>query len=146
MTVAETDILLVEDNEDDVYFIQRALKHQRPLNEVVVRDGVEALDFLFARGAYATRDPNRLPQVVFLDINLPKLSGLEVLKSLRGEERTKFLPVVMLTSSREERDIIDSYNNKANSYVQKPICSAEFTNAVEQLGTYWLNLNERMLP
>jgi two-component system, response regulator len=146
MTIQEAFILLAEDNEDDAFLTVRTLKKQRLVNEVVwVKDGAEALDFLFARGSYSERDPGRLPQVVLLDLNLPKVSGLEVLQALRQHEATQLLPVVMLTSSKEESDVLGSYNGRANSYVQKPVSSDAFSEAVRQLGAYWLLLNERVL-
>jgi two-component system response regulator len=146
MTRDSTFILLVEDNQDDVDLTIRALKKNGLINEIaVVRDGAEALDFLFARGEYAERRA-AMPQLILLDIRLPKLSGLEVLKELRQDERTKLLPVVMLTSSKEEQDLIDSYNNGANSYVQKPVSFDEFNEAVRQLGVYWLVLNQVPWP
>ena len=136
-------LLLVEDNEDDAFLTQRTLRRQQVAHEVVlVRDGAEALDFLFARGAYRERDPEDLPQVVLLDINLPKVSGLEVLRTLREHEPTRLLPVVMLTSSKQESDIVASYSGRANSFVQKPINSEAFAEVVEQLGSYWLLLNQ----
>ncbi len=143
MTQEGNHILLVEDNRDDVDLTLRALKQHKLVSEVVVvEDGAEALDYLFARGRYADRNPEAVPQLVLLDINLPKLSGLEVLKQLREDVRTKLLPVVMLTTSREERDVAESYASGANSYVQKPVDFAAFTEAVRQLGVYWLVLNE----
>ncbi|HEX7022450.1 MAG TPA: response regulator [Trueperaceae bacterium] len=143
MTRDSTFLLLVEDNQDDVDLTLRALRQHHVVNEVVVvRDGAEALDFLFCRGQYLGREPSGLPQLVLLDINLPKLNGLEVLRRLRDDERTKFLPVVMLTTSKDDRDMAESYAGGANSYVQKPVDFAEFTHAVRQLGSYWLVLNE----
>lgn len=143
MTRDTTFILLVEDNQDDIDLTLRALRMHNLANEVViVRDGAEALDFLFCRGAFAERNPEHIPQLVLLDINLPKLSGLEVLKQVRNNERTKLLPIVMLTTSKQDRDVLDSYMNGANSYVQKPVSFTEFTDAVRQLGIYWLILNE----
>ncbi|MEX2536491.1 MAG: response regulator [Trueperaceae bacterium] len=143
MTRDTTFILLVEDNQDDIDLTLRALRMHNLANEVViVRDGAEALDFLFCRGDYAERSPDQKPQLVLLDINLPKLSGLEVLKQVRNSERTRLLPVVMLTTSKQDRDVLDSYMNGANSYVQKPVSFTEFTEAVRQLGIYWLILNE----
>ncbi|RMF69422.1 MAG: response regulator [Calditrichaeota bacterium] len=136
-------ILLVEDNSDDELLTIRALKKKKLVNEIVVaRDGAEALDFLFARGSYAGRDAERLPAVVLLDPKLPKVDGLEVLQEIRAHEKTKLLPVVILTSSKEEQDIVASYDLGANSYIRKPVDSAKFVLAVEQLGLYWLLLNE----
>lgn len=147
MTQDSTFILLVEDNQDDIDLTMRALKKHHLANEVVVaQDGAEALDFLFARGTYKERNPALLPQLVLLDVNLPKVSGLEVLKELRSAKETKYLPVVMLTSSREERDVVESYEQGANSYIQKPVNFEEFTEAVRQLGVYWLVLNEAPWP
>src|SRR3989440_10014918 len=136
-------ILLVEDNPDDEALTLRALQKNNIHNEVVVvRDGAKALDYLFGTGTYLGRDTNVLPQVVLLDLKLPKLDGLEVLRRLRADERTKLLPVVVLTSSNEERDLVRSYSLGANSYVRKPVDFNEFTEAARQLGLYWLLLNE----
>lgn len=140
--MSEKYILLVEDDPDDEILTLRALKNQNIINEVVVaRDGAEALDHLFCRGKYADRDPGLLPQVVLLDLKLPKLDGLEVLGEIRSEERTKLLPVVILTSSKEEKDLVSSYKLGANSYVRKPINFIEFSEAIKQLGLYWMILN-----
>ena len=136
-------ILLVEDNADDVQLTLRSLRKNNILNEVIVaRDGVEALDYLFGRGAYAERDLNCLPVVVLLDIKLPKIDGIEVLRQLRQDERTRLLPVVILTSSKEDQDLVQSYSLGANSYVRKPVDFHRFVEAVQQLGLYWLILNE----
>lgn len=136
-------ILLVEDNPDDEALALRALKKSNLANEIAVaRDGVEALDFLFCEGQHADRSPCDLPVVVLLDLKLPKVDGLEVLKRIKSDERTRRLPVVILTSSSEERDIIDSYDFGANSYIRKPVDFNQFTEAVAQLGLYWLVLNE----
>lgn len=136
-------ILLVEDNPDDELLTLRAFRKSNIRNPVVVvRDGAEALDYLFARGAHAGRDPNVLPQVVLLDIHLPKLDGLAVLRHIREDERTRLLPVVMLTSSNEERDLSGSYELGVNSYVRKPVDVTAFFDAVRQLGMYWLLINE----
>jgi two-component system response regulator len=136
-------ILLVEDNPDDVDLTLRAFQKNNIANEVMVaRDGVEALDYLFARGAHADRDPARSPSVVLLDLKLPRLDGLEVLGQIRADERTKLLPVVILTSSKEEQDLIKGYALGANSYIRKPVDFAQFMDAVRQLGLYWLVLNE----
>ena len=143
MSINNTKILLVEDNPDDEALTLRALQHHNIANDVVVaRDGVEALDYLFSRGEYANKNEDDLPQVVLLDLKLPKLDGLEVLKAMRADDRTKALPVVVLTSSNEEKDIIDSYNLGANSYVRKPVDFVQFIAAVKQLGMYWLVLNQ----
>ncbi len=140
-------ILLVEDNPDDEALTLRALKKNNILNEVVVaRDGAEALDYLFGTGQYTGRDVGILPLVVLLDLKLPKVDGLEVLQRLRADERTQLLPVVILTSSKEEKDIITSYTLGANSYVRKPVNFIEFVEAVRQLGLYWLVLNEPPPP
>ena len=136
-------ILLVEDNPDDEVLTRRALKKNNIGNEVVVaRDGAEALDYLFGTGAYEGRDTNVMPQVVLLDLKLPKVDGLEVLRRLRAGEHTKLLPLVVLTSSREQQDLVDSYDYGANSYIRKPVDFAQFVEAVRQLGLYWLVLNE----
>lgn len=138
-------ILLVEDNPDDVELTLRAFKKHKIVNEVVVAsDGVEALDYLFSKGKYAGRDSNNLPEVVLLDLKLPKVDGLEVLKRLRADERTKHLPVVILTSSSEEQDLINGYKVGANSYVQKPVEFTQFSEAVGRLGVYWLLLNKSL--
>lgn len=135
-------ILLVEDDPDDQTLILRALKKNNILNEVVlVQDGVEALDYLFSTGAHQGRDPEIMPQVVLLDIKLPKLDGLEVLKRIRADERTKRLPVVILTSSREQQDLTTSYDSGVNSYIQKPVDFNQFSDAVRKLGLYWILLN-----
>lgn len=136
-------ILLVEDNPDDVLLTLRALKKNNILNEVVVmHDGAEALDYLFGTGAYTDRDAQEMPQLVLLDLKLPRIEGLEVLRRLRDNERTRLLPVVMLTSSDEEQDILGSYELGANSYIRKPVDFSQFTEAVQQLGLYWLVLNQ----
>lgn len=139
-------ILLVEDNPDDEVLTLRALRKNNIRNEVLVmHDGAEALDYFFATGAYAGRDVSVMPQVVLLDLKLPKVSGLEVLRRLRADARTKLLPVVILTSSNEEKDLIDGYGIGANSYVRKPVDFVQFTEAVRQLGLYWLLLNQTPL-
>ncbi len=139
----EKTILLVEDNPDDVDLTLRALRQHNVQNElVVVRDGAEALDYIFTTGAYASRDPGTRPAVVLLDLKLPKIDGLEVLRRIRADERTETLPVVILTSSKEEQDLVNSYKLGANSYVQKPVDFTQFSEAVKQLGLYWLLLNE----
>jgi two-component system response regulator len=136
-------ILLAEDNPDDVKLTMRALKKANVLNEVVVaQDGTEALDYLFGTGKYAGRDVNQKPQVVLLDLKMPKVDGLEVLQRIRADERTRLLPVVVLTTSSEDKDRVSSYKLGANSYVRKPVDFNQFTEAVRQLGLYWLLLNE----
>jgi len=136
-------ILLVEDNPDDEALTLRALTQNKIVNEVVVaHDGAEALDYLFATGAYAGRDLTAMPQLILLDLKLPKIDGLEVLQLLRADPRTRLLPVVILTSSREDRDVVESYRHCANSYIRKPVDFAQFIEAVRQLGLYWLVLNE----
>jgi two-component system, response regulator len=135
-------ILLVEDTEDDELLTVRAFAKNNIMNEVVVaRDGVEALDWLFATGKHAGRDTAITPQVILLDLNLPRLSGLDVLRRIRGDERTRFLPVVILTSSREEEDVVRSYELGANGYVRKPVEFGSFNEAVKALGLFWLLLN-----
>lgn len=136
-------ILLVEDNADDEALTLRALNKSKIANTiVVVRDGAEALDYLFCTGPYADRNPLDLPQVILLDLKLPKVDGLEVLRRLRAEPRTHMLPVVILTSSKEEQDLVNAYSNGANSYVRKPVDFNQFVDAIRQLGLYWLVLNE----
>jgi two-component system response regulator len=139
----EKVILLVEDNPDDIELTLRALRKSNIANKVVVaRDGVEALDYLFGTGAYAGRDTDDQPQVVLLDLKLPRVDGLEVLKRIRADARTELVPVVILTSSREEQDLIQGYRSGANSYIRKPVDFDQFTEATRQLGLYWLVLNE----
>jgi two-component system, response regulator len=139
----EKVILLVEDNPDDEALTLRALKKNNIKNEVVVaHDGAEALDYLFAEGPYSGRDMRVVPQVILLDLKLPKVDGFEVLRKLRADERTKRLPVVILTSSNEEQDRISGYDLGANSYVRKPVEFSNFIEAVRQLGLYWLILNQ----
>lgn len=141
--MANGTILLVEDNPDDVDLTLRAFEQQRITNEVVVaRDGVEALDYLFGEGKFADRDASVLPAVILLDLKLPKVDGLEVLRRLRADGRTKLTPVVILTSSTEEADVVRGYELGANSYVRKPVDFVQFAEAVRELGLYWLLLNE----
>ena len=136
-------ILLVEDNSDDEALTLRALKKNNIKNDVVIaRDGAEALEYLFGTGKYAGRNTSLTPQVVLLDLKLPKVEGLEVLRRVRADQRTKLLPVVILTSSNEEQDRIDGYGLGANSYVRKPVDFSQFMDAARQLGLYWLILNE----
>jgi two-component system response regulator len=143
--MSDRTILLVEDNANDETLTLRALKKAHILNEVVVvRDGAEALDYLFSRGNYAGRDIDDLPQIVLLDLNLPKLGGLDVLRAIRADERCKLLPVILLTSSKQDKDIVEGYNLGANSYVVKPVDFAQFSAAIAQIGLYWLVLNESL--
>ena len=141
--MTESFILLVEDNPRDEALTLRAFSKNNILNEVVVvHDGVEAMDFLFCTGPYAGRDPRRMPQLVLLDLKLPRVDGLEVLARVRADERTRLLPIVVLTTSKEDEDIVQSYRLGANSYVRKPVDFTQFTDAVRQLGLFWLLLNE----
>jgi two-component system response regulator len=136
-------LLLVEDNPDDVKLTLRAFKRNNMVNPIVVaRDGVEALDFLFARGDHAERAGRALPALVILDLKLPKLDGLGVLKAIRGDERTRLIPVVILTSSKEQQDLIQGYSLGANSYVRKPVDFKEFVEAARVLGIFWLMMNQ----
>ena len=136
-------ILLVEDNPDDEQLTLRALRQNGIMNEVIVaRDGAEALDYLLSSGRFSGRDSKEMPSVVLLDLRLPKIDGLEVLRRLRADERTRLLPIVTLTSSDEEGDILASYESRVNSYVRKPVEFAQFTEAIKQLGLYWMLLNE----
>ena len=136
-------ILLVEDNANDEILTIRALKKNNIMNEVIVaRDGVQALDYLFAEGEHEGRDINDQPQVILLDLKLPKIDGHEVLKRIKSDDRTKMLPVVVLTTSNEDQDLISSYKLGANSYIRKPVDFDQFIKAVGQLGLYWLILNE----
>jgi two-component system response regulator len=141
--ITNKPILLVEDNQDDEVLTLRALKKNNILNEVVIaRDGAEALDYLFGTGPHAGRDTSVQPQVVLLDLNLPRIGGLDVLRRIREDNRTKLLAVVVLTSSKEEEDVIQSYSLGANSFVRKPVEFNEFTQAVKTLGLFWLLLHE----
>jgi len=141
--MSEKVILLVEDNPDDEALTLRAFKKNNISNEVIVaRDGAEALDYLFGRGAYAGRDTTAMPAITLLDLKLPKVDGLEVLKQVRADNRTKLIPVVILTSSKEEQDLVNGYRLGANSYIRKPVDFSQFLEAVRQLGLYWLVLNE----
>jgi two-component system response regulator len=141
--MSEHVILLVEDNESDEELTLRALRKSHVANTVVVaRDGAEALDYLFGRGSHAGRDPRDLPQVVLLDLNLPKIGGLDVLRAIRADERTRLLPVVILTSSKQDEDLVSGYASGANSYIVKPVDFAQFSQAISHLGMYWLVLNQ----
>lgn len=141
--MSEKMIMVVEDNPDDEELTLRALRQGKVANDIVVtRDGSEALEFLFGTGKYASRDTKKLPAVILLDLKLPKLSGLEVLERLRADPRTKLIPVVVLTSSSEDEDMLRSYRSGANSYVRKPVEFGAFASAVGQLGIYWMLLNQ----
>jgi two-component system response regulator len=136
------NILLVEDNPDDEALTLRALQKSNILNKIVVaRDGVEALDYLFGEGSYSDRDTSIMPELILLDLKLPRMDGLEVLQRIRTNKRTRLLPVVILTSSKEESDLIQGYNLGANSYIRKPVDFVRFRKSVQQLGLYWLVLN-----
>lgn len=136
-------ILLIEDNPDDIELVEIALSTKRIANEItVVTDGAEALDFLFCQGKYTTRNTQSLPTLILLDLQLPKIDGLEVLKQIRKNEKTKLIPVIIFTSSNEERDIIESYQLGANSYVRKPVDADQFEKAVQELEMYWLLINK----
>jgi two-component system response regulator len=136
-------ILLVEDNPDDEVLTLHALRKNNIGNKIyVARDGAEALDFLFCKNQYADRDPRDMPQLILLDIKLPKMDGLEVLRRIRDDERTSLLPVVILSSSKEQQDLVEAYRNRANSYMRKPVDFTQFAESVRQLGLYWLVLNQ----
>ncbi|MFZ1059517.1 MAG: response regulator [Candidatus Rokuibacteriota bacterium] len=143
MVEAQVEILLVEDNPNDVELTLHALSESHVTNPVhVVRDGAEALEFIFGTGAYASRNMNNTPKVILLDLKLPKVDGLEVLRRVKSDPRTAKIPVVVLTSSREERDIVESYQLGVNSYIVKPVDFEQFTAAVRQVGLYWVLLNQ----
>ena len=143
MIERDETILLVEDNPDDVELTMRAFRKNNIANNLVVaRDGIEALDYLFCRGDYASRDIKNTPRLILLDLKLPKMDGLQVLEHLRAEERTKLVPVVILTSSKEEQDLLSGYKSGANSYVRKPVDFNQFVEAVRHIGLYWLLINE----
>jgi len=143
MVEAQVEILLVEDNPNDVELTLHALRESHVTNPVhVVRDGAEALEFIFCTGAYASRNMNNTPKVILLDLKLPKVDGLEVLRRVKSDPRTAKIPVVVLTSSREERDIVESYQLGVNSYIVKPVDFEQFTAAVRQVGLYWVLLNQ----
>jgi len=143
MIAKDETILLVEDNPDDVELTKRAFRKNNIANNLVVaRDGIEALDYLFCQGAYADRNIKDTPRLILLDLKLPKMDGLQVLERLRAEEATRLVPVVILTSSKEEQDLISGYKSGANSYVRKPVDFIEFVAAVRHIGLYWLLINE----
>jgi two-component system, response regulator len=143
MNPEELDILLVEDNQDDVDLALHSLRRGKLANRiVVVRDGEEALDFLFCRGAFAGRSFDSPPKLVLLDLKLPKVNGMEVLKQVKSDPRTKAIPVVIMTSSKEERDLVSSYDLGANSYIQKPVDFEQFREMVKTVGLYWLVINQ----
>ena len=143
MVINDETILLVEDNPDDIELTMRAFRKNKIANDVVItRDGAEALDYLFCQGNFAGRDAEDTPKLILLDLKLPKLDGLQVLERLRADERTRLTPVVILTSSKEEHDLVSSYKNGANSYVRKPVDFNKFVEAVRQIGLYWLLINE----
>jgi two-component system response regulator len=143
MNSEELDILLVEDNQDDMDLALHALKREKLANHIfVARDGEEALDFLFCRGTFAERSFDHPPKLVLLDLKLPKVDGMEVLKQLKGDPRTKTIPVVMMTSSKEERDLVSSYSLGANSFIQKPVDFDQFRETVKNVGLYWLVTNQ----
>jgi two-component system, response regulator len=147
MNTNEVELLLVEDDPNDVELTLIALRKHKLANKIhVVRDGEEALDFLFARGAYAQRTLNGQPKVILLDLKLPKVSGLEVLQAIKTDPRTRPVPVVVMTSSREQRDLVEGYRLGVNSYIQKPIDFNQFQNTVRDLGYYWLVVNQRPPP
>jgi CheY-like chemotaxis protein len=147
MTRQDIEILLVEDNPDDIELTLHALRQEKVANHIeVVRDGEEALDFLFCRGPYAQRSFERAPRVVLLDLKLPKVDGMEVLREVKKDPRTKAIPVVILTTSRDESDVVNGYQLGANGYVQKPVDFDSFRNLVKQLGLYWLVVNEPPPP
>jgi two-component system response regulator len=147
MNSGELDILLVEDNQDDMDLALHALERGKLANNIyVARDGEEALDFLFCRGAFAQRSFDHPPKLVLLDLKLPKVDGMEVLKQVKGDPRTKTIPVVIMTSSKEERDLVAGYNLGANSYIQKPVDFDQFRDTVKSVGLYWLVINQQIPP
>lgn len=140
----EVEILIVEDNPNDAEMALRALKKNKLANNVlVVEDGEEALDFIFARGKYSNREKNNRPKIILLDLKLPKVDGLEVLKEIKSNEQTKIIPVIIMTSSKQETDLIESYRLGVNSYIVKPVDFDKFVDAVRDLGLYWLLLNQQ---
>jgi len=143
----EVEILLVEDSPEDAELTIRALRRYKIANEIqVAEDGAEALDFLFCRGAFKDRLPSQVPRLVLLDLKLPKVSGLEVLRAIRGDDRTRAIPVVVLTSSKEERDLIDGYKLGVNAYAQKPVDFEQFSETVRQIGMFWMLINQPPPP
>ena len=147
MTANEIDILLVEDNDGDMELALHALRRERLANKIfVARDGEEALDFLFCRGEFAQRSFAHPPKLVLLDLKLPKVEGIEVLRQVKAEQRTRSIPVVIMTSSNEERDIVNGYNLGANSFIQKPVDFDQFRDTVRQVGLYWMLVNQAPLP
>jgi two-component system response regulator len=146
MEISIPKVLLVEDNPDDEALTIRAFRKSNLQNDIIVaRDGVEALDYLFGEGRYSGRDPKDTPHMILLDLKLPKLDGLEVLERIRADERTRLLPVIILTSSKEQEDLVNSYSLGANSYIRKPVDFNQFVQAVQHLGLYWLVLNESLI-
>ena len=146
-TADEIDILLVEDNDDDMELALHTLRRERLANKIfVARDGEEALDFLFCRGEFAQRSFAHPPKLVLLDLKLPKVDGIEVLRQVKAEERTRLIPVVIMTSSKEERDIVNGYSLGANSFIQKPVDFDQFRDTVRQVGLYWMLVNQAPLP
>ena len=140
---SQVDILLVEDNQDDIDLALHALRQGKLANSIfVVRDGEEALEFLFCRGPFSERNIDRPPKLVLLDLKLPKVDGLQVLKAVKGDPRTKTIPIVIMTSSKEERDMVESYNSGVNSYIQKPVDFDQFRNTIKTLGMYWMVVNQ----
>jgi len=140
---SNVDILLVEDNQDDIDLALHALRQGKLANSIfVVRDGEEALDFIFCRGQYSQRSVDHPPKLVLLDLKLPKVDGLQVLKAVKGDPRTKTIPIVIMTSSKEERDMVESYNSGVNSYIQKPVDFEQFRNTIKTLGMYWMVVNQ----
>lgn len=140
---SQVDILLVEDNQDDIDLALHALRQGKLANSIfVVRDGEEALEFLFCRGPFSERNIDRPPKLVLLDLKLPKVDGLQVLKAVKGDPRTKTIPIVIMTSSKEERDMVESYNSGVNSYIQKPVDFEQFRNTIKTLGMYWMVVNQ----
>ncbi len=147
MKVDEAEILLVEDNRKDVELTLLALRKENLCNKIhVVRDGEEALEFLFCRGAYSSRSPEHPPKLVILDLKLPKVDGMEVLRAIKNDEHTRAIPVTILTSSKEDRDLVDGYKLGVNSYIQKPVDFNQFRDTVKQLGLYWLVVNQAPPP